>query len=53
MTLVEATDADRETAMTRCRSASSPIGHRAPASEWVTRWNETVGEVVDIEIATN
>ena len=22
-------------------------------SDWVARWNETVGEVVDIEISTN
>lgn len=53
MTLVEATDADRETAMTALQERVLPDWASRAGSEWVTRWNETVGEVVDIEISTN
>ncbi|HSP24176.1 MAG TPA: TRAP transporter substrate-binding protein [Saliniramus sp.] len=53
MTLVEPTDADRETAMTALQERVLPDWASRAGAEWVTRWNETVGEVVDIEISTN
>jgi hypothetical protein len=53
MTLVEASDADRATAMTALRERVLPDWATRAGNEWVSRWNETVGKVVDIEISTN
>ncbi|MCC5977862.1 MAG: TRAP transporter substrate-binding protein [Salinarimonas sp.] len=53
MILVEATDEDMATALEALNSRVLPDWAARAGEEWVTRWNETVGQVVDIQISTN
>jgi TRAP-type C4-dicarboxylate transport system substrate-binding protein len=53
MTLVEASDADRETAMAALRETVLPDWAERAGSDWAQRWNESVGEVVGVEIPLN
>lgn len=53
MTLVEASEEDMATALEALNSRVLPDWAERAGEEWVMRWNETVGEVVDIEISTN
>ena len=53
MTLVEASDADRETAMAALRETVLPDWAERAGSDWAQRWNESVGAVVDVEIPLN
>ncbi len=53
MILVEASDEDMATALEALNNRVLPDWAARAGEEWVTRWNETVGQVVDIEISTN
>lgn len=52
MTLVEVSDADFETARNILKTEVLPGWGERAGSEWVERWNTTVGEVVGVTIAT-
>ena len=51
MTMVMASDEDMETALAALNDRVLPDWAARAGDEWVARWNETVGAVVDIEIA--
>jgi len=53
MTLVEASDEDRATAMAALRETVLPDWAERAGSDWAQRWNESVGEVVGVEITLN
>ncbi|TVR06834.1 MAG: C4-dicarboxylate ABC transporter substrate-binding protein [Salinarimonadaceae bacterium] len=53
MTIVYASDEDMQTALTALKERVLPDWAARAGADWVKRWNETVGEVVGIEIAAN
>jgi TRAP-type transport system periplasmic protein len=50
MTLVEASDEDMQAALDALNQRVLPDWAGRAGDEWVARWNESVGEVVDITI---
>lgn len=53
MTLVEASDADRETAMAALTDRVLPDWAGRAGAEWAQRWNESVGAEVGVAIPLN
>ncbi len=53
MTLVEASDEDMEAALEALNERVLPDWAGRAGEEWVARWNDTVGEVVDMRIEQN
>lgn len=53
MTIVYASDEDMQTALAALNERVLPDWAGRAGAQWVQRWNETVGQVVGIEIAAN
>lgn len=53
MTIVQASDADRERAMAALTERVLPDWASRAGNDWASRWNETVGEVVGVQVPVN